>query len=84
MPKISTFRRKWQNCIRTVKPAPDYAHFVIGNGSKLAIFNSYKICKQCKWTYSNLHSSFNIRVNSLGFFDEIKRRESPRIAHSLA
>jgi len=27
------------------------------------IFYSYKICKQCKWTYSsNLHS-FNIRVN---------------------
>jgi len=34
--------------------------------SKFAVFYSYEICKQCKWTYSsNLHSSFNIRVNSL-------------------
>jgi len=48
------------------KLAPDYARFVIGNGSKLAIFYSYKMCKRCKWTYSsNLHPSFNIRVNSL-------------------
>jgi len=38
---------------------------VIRDSSKLAIFYSYKICKQCKWTYSlNLHS-FNIRINSL-------------------
>jgi len=36
------------------------------DSSKLAIFYSYKICKQCKWTYSsNLHSLFNIRVNLL-------------------
>jgi len=42
------------------------AQFMIRNSSKLAIFYSYKVCKQCKWTYSsNLHSSFNIRVNSL-------------------
>jgi len=47
---------------KNVKLASDYARFVIGNGSKLVIFYSYKICKQCKWTYSsNLHSSFNIR-----------------------
>jgi len=44
---------------------PDYARFVIRD-KKLAIFYSYKICKQCKWTYSsNLHSSINIHVNSL-------------------
>jgi len=71
-----------------VMARPDYARFVIRDSSKLAIFYSYKICKQCKWTYSsNLYSSFNIRVNSLAerfFFDEIKGRESPRIAHSLA
>jgi len=31
---------------------------------KTCIFYSYKIAKQCKWTYSlNLHSSFNICVN---------------------
>jgi len=36
----------------------------IRDSSKLAIFYSYKIRKQCKWT--NLHSSFNnIRVDSL-------------------
>jgi len=35
---------------------PYYARFVICDSSKLAIFYSYKICKQCKWTYlSNLH-----------------------------
>jgi len=60
---------------------------VIRESSKLAIFYSYKICKQCKWTYSsNLYSSFNICVNSLAerdFFDEIKGRESPWIAHDL-
>jgi len=47
-------------------------------------FSIHKICKQCKWIHSSsLHSSFNIRVNSLAsiFFDEIKGRE---IAHSLA
>jgi len=33
--------------------APDYARFVIGNSLKLAIFYSYKICKQYKWTYSS-------------------------------
>jgi len=39
-----------------LKLAPDYVRFVIGNSSKLAIFYSYKIYKQCKWTYSsNLH-----------------------------
>jgi len=42
---------------------------------KIRIFYSYKIGKQCKWTYSsNLHSSFNIRVNwcqfASDFFDE--------------
>jgi len=38
----------------------DYARFVIRDSSKLTIFYSYKICKQCKWIYlSNL--SFNIR-----------------------
>jgi len=31
--------------METVKLAPDYARFVIGNSSKLAIFYSYKICK---------------------------------------
>jgi len=46
--------------------APDYARVVIRDSSKLVIFYLYKICKQCKWIYSsNLHSSFNIRVNSL-------------------
>jgi len=45
---------------------PDYARFVIRDVSKLAIFYSYKIRKQCKWMYSsNWHSSFNICVNSL-------------------
>jgi len=45
---------------------PDYARFVIRDSSKLAIFYSYKIYKQCKWTCSsNLDSSFNIRVNLL-------------------
>jgi len=45
---------------------PDYVRFVIYDSSKFAIFYSYKICKQYKWTYSsNLHLSFNIRVNSL-------------------
>jgi len=49
--------------------APDYAWFVIRDSSKLAIFYSYKICKQCKWTYSsNLHSSFNIRISLLAIF----------------
>jgi len=51
-----------------LKLAPDYARFVIRDSSKLAIFYSYKICKQCKLirTYSsNLYSSFNIRINSL-------------------
>jgi len=61
---------------------------VIGNSLKLVIIYSCKICKQCKWTYSsNSYSSFNICVNllaELAFFDEIKERESPRIAHSLA
>jgi len=52
------------NAVRVIV-RPDYARFVIRHSSKLAIFYSYKICKQCKWTYSsNLHSSFNIRVNS--------------------
>jgi len=38
------------------------AGFVIRDSSKLTIFYSYKICKQCKWTYSsNLHS-FNVRA----------------------
>jgi len=40
-----------------------------------------------QWTYSsNLHSSFNIHIDSSGavFFYEIEGRESPRIAHSLA
>jgi len=59
---------------------PDYTRFVIRDNSKLAIFYSYKICKQCKWTYlSNLHLSFNIRViRSLveRFFYEIRGRES--------
>jgi len=33
---------------------------------KFSIFRySYKIYKQCKWHLSNLHSSFNIRVNLL-------------------
>jgi len=32
---------------------PDYARFVIRDSSKLAIFYLYKICKQCKWTYSS-------------------------------
>jgi len=51
------------NSILRIKLATDYARFVIGNSSKLAIFYSYKICK---WTYSsNLHSSFNTCVNSL-------------------
>jgi len=46
--------------------APDYARLMIRDSSKLAIFYSYKVCKQCKGTCSsNLHSSFNIRVNSL-------------------
>jgi len=71
--------RKLSSRILRVMVRPDCARFVIRDSSKLAIFYSYKICKQ--WTYS-----FNIRVNSLasGFFDEIKRRESPRIAHNLA
>jgi len=43
-----------------------FVRFVIRDSSKLAIFYSCKICKQSKWTYSsNLHLSFNIRVNSL-------------------
>jgi len=42
---------------------------------KTRIFYSYKIYKQCKWTYSsNLHSLFNIRVNwcqfASNFFNE--------------
>jgi len=42
---------------------PDYARFMIRDCSKLTIFYSYKICKQCKWTYSsNLQSWFNICV----------------------
>jgi len=39
--------------------------FVIHDSSNLAIFYSYKICKQCNAYSSNLHSSFNIHVNSL-------------------
>jgi len=70
-----------------IKLAPDYARFVIRDSSKLAIFYLYKICKQCKWTYSSNLYSFNIRVNSLAkrfFFDEIKGRESPQIAYNKA
>jgi len=65
---------------------PDCARFVIRDGSKLAIFYSYKICKRRKWTYSlNLHSSFNIRVDSLTerFFRRNQTRITARIAHNL-
>jgi len=49
-----------------IKLVSDYARFVIGNSSKPTIFYSYKICKQCKQTYSsNLHS-FNTRVSASG------------------
>jgi len=52
--------------LRLRRVRPDYARFMIPDNSKFAILYSYKICKQCKWTYSsNLHSSFTIRVNSL-------------------
>jgi len=41
-----------KTCIRgfeTVEVRSDHARFVIRDSS---IFYSYKICKQCKWTYS--------------------------------
>jgi len=45
-----------------IKLASDYVRF--GNSLKPSVFYSYKICKQCKQTYSsNLHS-FNIRVSA--------------------
>jgi len=66
------------NSIYLRKCLPQYSRFIraciLGCGHTMgdswfvtvqsSIFYSYKICKQCKRIYSsNLHSSFNIRVN---------------------